>query len=139
MTNRAKNSPVGEVVCPYKGCEHVCQVFRFRPRTERRTHFTNKYYAECPDHGRIGSDGNPASTEYILTQGKLWGPKEGAAAPQKRAEKSAPAHAPARKSPVTPVRTPVRTAPAKTPDPKPSQRSMSPDPAPKRRWWEPLI
>jgi|GEM_PF-2728232 len=135
MTVRAKNSPVGEVECPYRDCKHVCKVYKFRPRTERRTHFTNKYYAECPDHGRIGSDGNPASTEYILNKGKMWGPKQSAAAPEKHAEKSAPAHAPASKPKGAPVRTPVRSTPSKTPDRSPAQ-----EPDPKRtRWWDTLI
>ncbi len=133
MSKRAKNSPVGEVSCPYKGCDQVCKVFKFRPRTHgRKTVFSGKAYAECPVHGRVGSDGNPATTEYILTEGTIWGAN---AAPEKSGEKSAPAHAPARK-PIAPT---ARTVPAKTPDPKPAHRAPVPDPASKRRWWEPLI
>jgi hypothetical protein len=126
--SKRTNTPIGEVTCPHKGCDQVCKIYRFRPRTVgRKTLFTGKHYAECPVHGRIGSDGNPAVTDYILTEGKIWGP----AAPEKRVEKSAPAHAPARK---TSDQSP-RKAPGKTPErPKPAPEQTS-----KRRWWEPVI
>lgn len=129
MSKRAKNSPIGEVVCPYKGCSQVCKVFRFRPRTQgRNTVFSGKHYAECPVHGRVGSDGNPATTDYILTEGTIWGAND---APEKSGEKSAPAAK--SKEPA------ARTVPVKTPDPKPAHRAPVPVPASKRRWWEPLI
>ena len=85
---RAKNSPIGEVECPHKGCNQLCKVYSFRPRTEgRKSVFSGKHYAECPVHGRIGSDGNPATTEYILEQGTIWGAKKPAGAgPEKPAK-----------------------------------------------------
>lgn len=116
---RAKNSPIGTVECPHKGCEKTCQVFQFRPRTEGRTSvFSGKYYAECPDHGRIGSDGNPATSRYIQTHYKPAG-----AGPEKSA-----ATAPAPKAP-------ARTAPAPS---KPDKGPENPKPA-ARPWWQPLI
>jgi hypothetical protein len=130
--SKRTNTPIGEVTCSHKGCDQVCKIYRFRPRTEgRKTLFTGKHYAECPVHGRIGSDGNPAVTDYILTEGKIWGPKPGtAAAPEKRAEKSAPGHAPARKA----SEQLPRKASEKAPEvPKP------PAPEQKRRWWETVI
>lgn len=134
MSHRPKNSPVGQVRCPYEGCDQVCKVFKFRPRTEgRKTVFSGKHYAECPVHGRVGSDGNPATTEYILTKGTIWGAND---APEKSGGKSAPAHAPAARS----KEPAARTIPVKTPDPKPAHRAPVPDPASsKRRWWDPVI
>lgn len=133
MSHRPKNSPIGEVACPFTGCKQLCKVYAFRPRSEgRKTVFSGKKYAECPVHGRIGSDGNPATTDYILTEGRIWGAR---GAPEKPSEKSAPARAPAHKTP-EPV---ARKVPAQTPEPKAARR---PDPEPsssKRRWWEPLI
>jgi len=126
MTKRAKNSPIGEVECPHKGCSQTCKVYRFRPRTEGRTSvFSGKYYAECPNHGRIGSDGNPATSRYIQENHKPCEPK--AAAPEKPAKNPAPprsAPVPARKS-----------APA-----LPSRKADSTPPAPASHpWWRPLI
>lgn len=130
--SKRTNTPIGEVVCPHKGCDQVCKVFKFRPRSEsRKTVFTGKHYAECPVHGRIGSDGNPAVTNYILDEGKLWGAKNPGAAQ----EKSAPAQAPAQK---TPEPTPRKT-PEKSPSQKQAPRHMAPEPSSKRRWWEPVI
>lgn len=128
--SKRTNSPIGEVLCPHKGCDQVCKVYKFRPRTEgRKTVFSGKHYAECSIHGRIGSDGNPAVTNYILSEGKIWGPSQRGAAPEKPAEKSAPAQAPAPK--------PTATQPRNTPKPAPRPPAQTPEPA--RRWWEPLI
>jgi len=121
---RAKNSPIGEVECPHKGCTRTCKVYQFRQRTEGRTSvFSGKYYAECPDHGRIGSDGNPATSRYIETNYKPAG-----AGPEKSG-----AAAPAPKPPArTPPATSIRSAPA--------AKSDTPGtPAPGRAWWRPLI
>jgi hypothetical protein len=124
VTKKAKNSPIGEVECPHKGCTEVCKVYRFRQRTEGRTSvFSGKHYAECPVHGRIGSDGNQASTDYILEHGKIWGAKDQAGAgPEKTAKNPAgsPASAPA----------PSRKSPA---------QSQPPKPEPTRSTWRPLI
>lgn len=116
---RPKNTPIGQVECPHKGCSQTCNVFKFRPRTEGRTSiFSGKFYAECPDHGRIGSDGNPATSKYIETNFKQAG-----AGPEKSA---APAPAP-KAAARTP---PVASKPEKTPDnPKPAARP----------WWQPII
>jgi len=109
VTKRAKNSPIGEVECPHKGCSKTCNVYRFRQRTEGRTSmFSGKYYAECPDHGRIGSDGNPATSRYIETN-------HTPAGPEKAAKNPAPA-APAPK-------TAIRNAPAPTKPAEPAPRS----------------
>lgn len=116
---RAKNSPIGDVECPVKGCVRICQAYKFRPRTEGRTSvFSGKFYAECPDHGRIGSDGNPATSKYIETHYKQSGP-----AAETPAKISAPA-----------VPAPVRSAPA----PKPAKDPENPKPA-ARPWWQPII
>jgi hypothetical protein len=139
--SKRTNTPIGEVDCPHKGCDQVCKVYVFRPRSPgaltidgkpRKTVFSGKHYAECSIHGRIGSDGNPAVTNYILTEGKIWGPARGsAAAPEKRAEKSPAAHAPPRKnSDQLPRKTPGRTP--EHPKPAPEQTS-------KRKWWETVI
>jgi hypothetical protein len=116
---RAKNSPIGTVECSHKRCDKTCQVYRFRPRTEGRTSvFSGKFYAECPDHGRIGSDGNPATSKYIETHYKPAG--DGPGKPAEKAPEPKPA---ARIPPATPK-------PEKTPDnPKPAARP----------WWQPLI
>jgi hypothetical protein len=71
---KVKNQPVGTVECSQKACTETCRVFKFRPRAEgRRTVFTDKYYFECPKHGRIGADANPTVTEYILCNAKMDG------------------------------------------------------------------
>jgi hypothetical protein len=117
---RAKNSPIGTVECPHKSCTQTCQVFKFRPRTEGRTSvFSGKYYAECPDHGRIGSDGNPATSRYIETHYKPAG------AGQEKSASPAPEPKPA-----------ARTAPATS---KPAKATDNPKPASGRPWWQPLI
>lgn len=110
---KVKNKPVGTVECDRKGCTEMCKVFKFRPRAEgRRTVFTDKYYFECSKHGRIGADGNPTVTEYILCNAKM----DGAVASSKnRAPATTPARtsssaAPARSTePATPTRSPWRT------------------------------
>lgn len=116
---RAKNSSIGQVECPHKGCDKQCNVFKFRPRTEGRTSvFSGKFYAECPDHGRIGSDGNPSTSKYIETHYKPAG-----AGPDKSATPAPAPKAATRTSPAP-------SNPVKTPDnPKPTGR----------RWWQPLI
>jgi len=129
--SKRTNTPIGEVACPHKGCTQLCKVYKFRPRTEgRKTVFSGKHYAECSMHGRIGSDGNPAVTNYILTEGKIWGATD-RTAPQKSDQKSAPAQTPARKT-LAPT---TRSAPARTPESKASKPS---EPL-KSRWWEPVI
>lgn len=129
--SKRTNTPIGEVVCPHKGCDQVCKVYRFQPRTQgRKTVFTGKHYAECSVHGRIGSDGNPAVTDYILSQGKIWG-----AAPEKSAEKSAPALAPAQKQT---AQQPRKTSGRAPETPKANQRP-APEKASKSKWWETVI
>ena len=119
MTKRAKNVSIGTVECPHKGCSRTCQVYRFRPRTEGRTSvFSGKYYAECPDHGRIGSDGNPATSKYIEQSYKPAG-----AGPEKSGA-TAPAPKP-----------PARTPPAHL---KPASAPAHPAPQPSA-WWRTLI
>lgn len=128
--SKRTNTPIGEVACPHKGCDQVCKVFKFRPRTEgRKTVFSGKHYAECTVHGRIGSDGNPAVTDYILSQGNIWG-----GAPKKAPEKSAAPPGPAQK----PTAPPLRRTPAQASEtPKASQRP-APEKA-KSKWWETVI
>lgn len=125
---RAKNSPIGEVQCPYKGCtEARCKVFKFRPRTEgHKSVFSGKHYAECPVHGRIGSDGSAAINNYILEQGTIWGANRPAAAPEPGPEK------PAKNPPGAPA-----SAPA--PSRKSPAQSQSPKPELTRSSWRPLI
>jgi cell division septation protein DedD len=59
MSGKNANEPIGEVVCPTKGCDQMCKVFNFRQRTEGRA---------------------SAITEYILNEATIWGasgkPKE---------------------------------------------------------------
>lgn len=116
---RAKNSPIGDVECPVKGCVRICQAYKFRPRTEGRTSvFSGKFYAECPDHGRIGSDGNPATSKYIETHYKPAGDGPGKSA------QPAPEPKPAARIP------PAIKQPDKGPEtPKPAARP----------WWQPII
>jgi hypothetical protein len=81
MSGKNANEPIGEVVCPTKGCDQMCKVFNFRQRTEGRASvFTGKKYLSCPTHGKIGADGSAAITEYILNEATIWGasgkPKE---------------------------------------------------------------
>lgn len=134
---KAKNTPIGEVVCSHKGCDQVCKVYRFRPRTEgRKSVFSGKHYAECPVHGRIGSDGNQASTDYILEHGKIWGAND--AAPEPDPEKSAAA----KKSAPAPKPAPAHSqrAPAPGSTPAPASTGTREQPAAKRRpFWLPLI
>lgn len=78
-----RNDPIGEVECPYKGCSEMCRVFKFKPRTEgRKSVFTGKLYADCPVHGRIGNDGNPATQEHYLEKATIWGANRPAAKPE---------------------------------------------------------
>jgi hypothetical protein len=134
---RAKNSPIGDVECPVKGCVRICQVYRFRPRTEGRTSvFSGKFYAECPDHGRIASDGNQATSRYIETNYKPAGdgPEQSATpAPAPRSAVRTPPAPPAKNSAPAPP-APVRSTPA----PRPVEAPENPKPAP-RPWWQPLI
>ncbi len=130
MSRRAKNSPIGTVDCPYKGCPERCKVFKFRPRTEgRKSVFTDKHYAECPKHGRLGSDGNPAATEYILDNAIIWGPANPAPVPEKS---GAAAHAAAPQN---------RRVPEQGPGAAPKRAAPAPEPTPKPapKWYEPLI
>ena len=113
---KAKNAPIGEVECPQKGCAELCQVFKFRPRTEgRKTVFSGKHYAECPKHGRIGADGNPAVTEYILENAKLWGPTD--PAPDASGKNPAPASKATPAPPNRRVPEPSRSNPARESEP----------------------
>jgi hypothetical protein len=132
---KAKNAPIGEVECPHKGCDRICKVYRFRQRTEgRKSVFSGKHYAECPVHGRIGSDGNPATTEYILEKGRIYGAGESPPAPESSGSNK-PDDSPAKNSAPAPKPAPARQeAPAQARATRPDQA-----PAPKRRWYDPVI
>ena len=120
---KPKNQPVGTVECDRKECSETCNVFKFRPRAEgRRTVFTDKYYFECPKHGRIGADGNSTVTEYILCNAKMSGPVSTGDSQKNRAPATTPAQGsrptisaelgrsdPPKSTAGTPVRTPWRT------------------------------
>jgi len=120
---KSKNEAIGEVECPHKDCTATAKVYRFRPRAAgRKTVFTGKHYCECPNHGRIGADGNATINEYILENATIWTPGPGT-------EPDPPAAA-SEKNPA-PARTP---APAKTQD----RSGTAPAKATSSRW-RPLI
>jgi hypothetical protein len=125
---KTRNTPIGEVECPHKGCAETCKVFRFQARTEgRRTVFSGKHYAECPKHGRIGADGNPATTEYILENATIWAPKQ----------TTGTAPADSGKVPAPPAKTPApRPAPER---PRSSPAKISESATPARSPWRTLI
>jgi len=89
---KARNEPIGDVVCPTKGCDQVAKVFRFRPRgtPDRKTVFSGKLYCECPAHGRIGADGNATINEYLLEHAKIWQPTSGGTASADASKKNPP-------------------------------------------------
>jgi hypothetical protein len=98
--SRAKNEPIGEVDCSHRGCTEKAKVFKFKTRAgdASRTRFAGKLYADCPVHGRSGTDGKQAAQDYILENAKIWGthqtaPVPAPAAPVKSTE-SAPVPAP---------------------------------------------
>lgn len=133
---RQKNECIGEVPCPFRSCTEVCGVFRFKGRTEGRARFAGKLYSACPVHGRYGADASPASQEYILNEGKIWGegkkpPASTEAAPVKQDTPSASAQAPVPAAAVL-------AAPVKVPAPPPAAPVK---PQPQRWWqsWQPII
>jgi len=131
----AKNKAIGEVNCPHKGCPKVCNIYRFQGRaTEAKlARFAGKLYADCPDHGRIGADGKQATQDYILNEGKIWGPSESAqVGGGEKHQAKAPEPAAAAKSPPEQTRQP----PAKAPEKAPPKAPLS---QPRRRWFSPLI
>lgn len=72
--DRSPNKPIGTCECPTKGCSLRCKVFRFRQRNEKRTRLAGLLYIECPEHGRIGTDGKKATQEYILANATIESP-----------------------------------------------------------------
>jgi hypothetical protein len=119
-----KNEPIGEVVCPTKGCDHVCKVFNFKQRTEGRASvFTGKKYLTCPTHGKIGADGSAGITEYILNEATIWGPNGKPEEPEKDGKKAEIPEAP--KPEVKPKK--AESLPQPKPHPKPEP---SPEPKP---------
>lgn len=51
--NRTKNTPIGSAPCPFKDCDLIGQVFRFRQQSENAnlTRRAGRLYMRCTDHG----------------------------------------------------------------------------------------
>jgi hypothetical protein len=90
MSKQEKPQPVGEAPCTVAGCAQVLQVFKYRERSGRGSMFKGKFYARCPDHGRVIDAAAPASQEHILSKGKIWAvdqrPEPAAPAPKQAPE-----------------------------------------------------
>lgn len=117
-----KNEPIGEIVCPAKGCERMVPVYRFKGRpNERMQRFANKLYCRCPRHGQFGgSVGDDEMQEYIEVHSRKCANEsagnEPAAEPVKTPEtqRKLPAKTAVKKAPATPaVQSPAQ--PATTP------------------------
>jgi len=50
----SKNAPIGTCPCPFKDCDQVAPVFKYRARgdNELRRRHAGKLYVVCPVHGR---------------------------------------------------------------------------------------
>lgn len=63
----AKNDSIGTCPCPFKGCELVTSVFKFRGRSDNpaRHRYAGRLYCVCSKHGRIESQ------EWILENARI--------------------------------------------------------------------
>lgn len=67
------NTPIGTCVCPFKGCDLVVPVFRYRAKNpERKGHhrYAGKLYLRCPTHGKSEDQ------EWILEHATIDGPPQ---------------------------------------------------------------
>ncbi len=57
--SKTQNPPIGTAPCPFKGCEKVCSVHRYRARTddEKRQRHAGRMYLRCEDHGVTSDQG----------------------------------------------------------------------------------
>jgi hypothetical protein len=76
MSNLPKPEPIGTVPCPITGCAQVLEVFKYRERGTRGSPFKGKFYARCPQHGRVIEAIAPASQEHVLANGNIWAPDQ---------------------------------------------------------------
>lgn len=123
-----KNEPIGTVPCPFIGCGQACQLFKYRPRDDgRRSAFTGKWYAECPEHGRIDGASSQKTQDYLIDKGDVWGARKPDAAEPENPEKAAP-------NPEKQPLPPVRATPPK-PEPKPEPTPPPQPPKPEKTGW----
>ena len=113
---KEKNPAIGEMPCPFAGCQCKASVHRYRERSadEKMRRFAGRVYAVCERKHRCEDQ------DYILENATIWGarksddkPAEPAAVPPvKTPEKPAPAAVPKapEKTPAAPVRTPDQIA-----------------------------
>jgi hypothetical protein len=76
MNNLPKPEPIGTAPCPITGCAQVLAVFKYRERGTRGSPFKGKFYARCPQHGRVIEAIVPASQEHVVAKGNIWAPDQ---------------------------------------------------------------
>lgn len=107
----AKNQPIGSCPCPVSKCAESAQVFRFRTMHTRDTQrrYAGKLYLICPQHGRLGMDGQKAMQDFILDNARMFDPP-----------RAAPAETPAATPAAAPAPAAAKPAPAPAPQAKPA-------------------
>lgn len=73
MSKKEKSQAIGTCPCPEAGCTEVLEVRKYQERSGRGSMFKGKFYASCPEHGRVIDAARPASQEHVLERGTIWG------------------------------------------------------------------
>jgi hypothetical protein len=107
MTKQPKPEPIGTAPCPITGCAQVLEVFKYRERGTRGSPFKGKFYARCPEHGRVIEAIAPASQEHVLAKGNIWAADQKPSSAQP-APQPIPVPAP---EPAQPTQVPTRPIP----------------------------
>ena len=65
--NRTPNTPIGTCPCPFRGCDQVGDLYRYRAQTDdpSKQRRAGKLYMRCPDHGMIHDQ------EWLLNKGVI--------------------------------------------------------------------
>lgn len=109
---KPKNEPIGECVCPARGCDRTGKVYRFRARPDvTQQRLAGKLYLQCPHHGRFGADGAPAMQDFILENATIW--TKNLSASESPSTPAALPPAPPRQTPPAPTITPPPATPAR--------------------------
>lgn len=104
---KEKNTAIGEMECPFRGCTCRASVHRYRERSadDKKRRFAGRVYAICERKHRCEDQ------DFILENATIWGATkntESAPAP----DLSAPVKAPEKPALAPVQKAPVRTSPA---------------------------